>query len=153
MRISTAQLHEQGLISMLDRQTELAYTQQQLSTGKRILSPADDVLGTTQVLALQQVIDSHQQYSRNTDFAQARLQQEEVSITQVIDVLQRAHDLAIQSTNSTLDAQSRAAIAPEVRQELDSILGVATFKFFKYFYKYKHFNGRSLQTYMSVFSN
>jgi len=125
MRISTAQLHEQGLLAMLDRQEELAVTQQQLATGKRILAPSDDALGTTQVLALQQVIDSHLQFARNTDAAETRLEQEEASITHVVDVLQRVHELAVRATSSTLNAQSRATLAPEVRQLLDNLLGIA----------------------------
>lgn len=128
MRISTAQMSEQGVLSMLDRQTELAYTQQQVSTGKRILTPSDDVLGTTQALALQQVIDDHQQYSRNTDSAENRLQQEESTVTGVVDILQRAHELAMQAGSSTLTPQARANIAPEIRQELDNILGLANTK-------------------------
>jgi flagellar hook-associated protein 3 FlgL len=125
MRISTATLYEQGVNAMLDRQKELAFTQQQVATGKRITMPSDDVSGTTQSLALQQVIDTHQQFSRNSDVAKSRLQLEEGSITSTVDILQRVHELAIQAENTTLDAQSRADIAAEVRQHLDTLMGLA----------------------------
>jgi flagellar hook-associated protein 3 FlgL len=125
MRISTAQLHEQGLLSMLDRQTELARTQQQLSTGKRILSPSDDVLGTTQSLALQQVIDTHEQFGENAVAAENRLEREEIAITQVVDMLQRTRELAIQANSGSTGAQGRASIAVEIREQLDAIMGIA----------------------------
>ncbi len=49
MRISTAQMQSQAVRSMMDRQTELSYTQQQVATGKRILSPSDDEIGRAHV--------------------------------------------------------------------------------------------------------
>lgn len=128
MRISTAQMQSKALNAMLDRQTELSYTQEQVATGKRILSPKDDVLGTTQALTLQQQIDTHQQYQENADRAEERLITEETALNQVVTVLQRAQELAVQSSNSTLTASSRAGLAQEVRQQIDQVLGQANSK-------------------------
>ncbi|VAX04402.1 hypothetical protein MNBD_GAMMA19-1248, partial [hydrothermal vent metagenome] len=55
MRISTAQMQDRGVTAMLERQSELSKTQQQVATGKRILVPSDDVLGSTQILAFNKV--------------------------------------------------------------------------------------------------
>lgn len=100
---------------MLDRQSELSKTQQQVATGKRILSPSDDVYGSTQILALNKAIDTHVQYEENADVVEARLNQEEISLTQNINVLQRAKELAVQASNVTLSAADRGLIAAEVR--------------------------------------
>ena len=128
MRISTAQMQGNAVNSMLERQSELSKTQQQLATGKRILSPSDDILGSTQVLAFNKVIDTHKQFQKNADTAEYRLQQEEASVTQTIDMLQRAHELAVQGNNPTLTANSRAQIAVEVRQILQEVVSVANTK-------------------------
>ena len=42
MRISSTEQFRQGIDSILDQQAKLNRTQQQLATGKKILSPSDD---------------------------------------------------------------------------------------------------------------
>lgn len=125
MRISTSQMQSAAVRSMLDRQSELSYTQQQVATGKRILSPSDDVVGSMQAIVFQQSIDTQVQYQRNADVAEGRLASEETALTQAVNVLQRARELAIQGNSSTQTAESRAALAFELRQNLDQIVSLA----------------------------
>jgi len=125
MRISTQQMQQRGVDAMLERQTTLSSTQQQLATGKRINVPSDDVLGSTQVLALNEVIATSEQYQDNADIAENRLAAEEISITQAINVLQRARELAIQGNGGAMGPENRAAIAVELREILDEVLGLA----------------------------
>ena len=54
MRISTLQSYNKGLNSILDSQTQVSKTQQQVSTGRRVLTPADDPIAATKILQLQQ---------------------------------------------------------------------------------------------------
>jgi flagellar hook-associated protein 3 FlgL len=125
MRISTAQMAKQGVNSLLDRQTDLAKTQLELATGYKINKPSDDVLGTTQVLALEKVMETHKQYVDNAGLAEHRLQLEETALTQGADLLQRVRELAVQADNPTLTASQRAKLAPEVRELLDGMVGLA----------------------------
>ncbi len=125
MRISTQQMQQRGVDAMLERQAQLSVTQQQLATGKRLTAPSDDVLASTQVLALNEVIATYGQYQSNADVAENRLAAEEISITQGINVLQRARELAIQGNGGSLGAANRADIAVEVREILDEIIGLA----------------------------
>ena len=125
MRISTAQMQSQAVRDMQDRQSALAYTQAQVASGKRILSPSDDVTGSTRALALQQGIDMQRQYQVNADMAENRLVTEENILSQTVNVLQRARELAIQGNNPTLTAESRAMIASEVREILKETLSLA----------------------------
>jgi len=125
MRISTAQMQSQAVRSMQERQSTIAYTQQQLATGKRILTPSDDVTGSTRALALQQGVDMQKQYQVNADVAEGRLATEENVLAQTVNVLQRARELAIQGNNTTLTAESRAMLASEVRENLKEVLSLA----------------------------
>lgn len=125
MRISTVQMQNRGVAAMLDHQSELSKTQQQVASGKRILAPSDDVLGSTQILAFNEVIETHKQYQENSEAAEHRLLLEEGALTQSIDVLQRIHELAVQSENTTLTPSARALIAAEVRVLLDETVSVA----------------------------
>lgn len=128
MRISTSWIFQQGVNAMLDQQTTLAKTQQQLATGKRILAPSDDPSASTRVLELDQLIDTSKQYQRNSDYAQARLSLEETVLADVGDVLQRIRELAVRANNDTLSAGDRKAIAVEVRTNLDGLLQLSNSK-------------------------
>jgi flagellar hook-associated protein 3 FlgL len=125
MRISSLQMQDRGLAAIMDRQTELSKTQQQVATGKKFLVPSDDVLGATQALALKKVMSTHEQYSENSDVAENRLLQEESSLTQAINGLQRIRELAVQANNDSLNASNRANIAVEIREILSEVVGIA----------------------------
>jgi len=125
MRISTAQMQDRGVTAMLEQQAKLSQTQQQVATGKRILVPSDDVLGSTQILAFNKVIETHKQFQENADAAESRIQQEEAALTQTIDMLQRARELAVQGNSTSLGANERALIAVEVRALLSEVVSVA----------------------------
>ena len=122
MRISTAQIFQQGVSSMLNKQTELATTQQQLSTGKRILTPSDDPAASIRILDLNQVIETTSQYQRNADFAETRLAMEESVLTEVGDVLQRVRELSVRANNATSSASDRQSMAAEVRINIESLV-------------------------------
>ncbi len=128
MRISTFQIYQQGLNSMLSQQADLAKTQEQLATGKNILTPSDDPAAATRVLELGQLIETNSQYQRNADAAETRLALADSVLSQTGDLLQRARDLAVQGNNDTLDASDRTAIAFEVRGILDELMQVANSK-------------------------
>lgn len=122
MRLSTAQIFQQGVNSMLNKQTELAKTQQQLSTGKRILAPSDDPAAATRILDLNQVIETTSQYQRNADYAETRLAMEESVLTEVGDVLQRVRELSVRANNATSSASDRQSMAAEVRINIESLV-------------------------------
>ena len=128
MRISTSWIFQQGVNAMLDQQTALAKTQQQLATGQKILNPSDDPSASTRVLELDQLIDTTQQYQRNSDYAETRLQLEETVLSEAGDILQRVRELAVRANNDTLSAGDRQAIAIEVRTNLNGLVQLANSK-------------------------
>ena len=128
MRISTSQIYQQGVQTMLNKQAELAKTQQQVATGDRILAPSDDPAAATRILELNQAIDNNNQFQRNADVAEARLGVEEAVLTGFTDQLQRVRELAIQANNDTLTVEDRGSIATEVGEILDSLLQLANTK-------------------------
>ncbi|MGE0372688.1 MAG: flagellar hook-associated protein FlgL [Gammaproteobacteria bacterium] len=125
MRVSTNQINLIAMNSILDQQTRVARTQEQLSTGKRILSPSDDPSGTSALIGYRQSLDTITQYQENITAARQRLQREESALGSVGNVLDRIRELALQANNSALSAEDRRYIAVEVRQNLDEIMTVA----------------------------
>lgn len=128
MRISTLQMFRQGINSILSQQTEVVRTQNQLSTGKRIVSPSDDPTGAAQLVGLSETARITEQFLRNSDQARARLEQEDSSLGAVMESLQRARELAVRGLNDTNSAEQRIGLANEVHQLLDEVMGLANYK-------------------------
>ena len=99
MRISTNQIYDQNIRSIMENQGELSKTQQQLATGKRILTPSDDPVGAAKVLRLTEEIDELTQFQRNNDLVQGSLGQQEAVLTNVTDSINRARTLVVQAGN------------------------------------------------------
>ena len=128
MRIGTLQMFRQGINSILDQQAKLFETQNQLATGKRINSPSDDPTGAAQLVGLSESSKITAQYQDNILAARTRLELEDTALGSVGDVLQRVRELTIQALNDTNSATDRAAIATEVRQLADEVIGLANRK-------------------------
>lgn len=125
MRISTSQLHNTALNSILDQQSSLLKVQQQIATGRRILTPSDDPSGAARALNLTQVDSVFQQYNENANLANGRLRIEENTLTGVTNLIQTVRELAIQANNDTQSNESRRAISQEVRQRLNELVDLA----------------------------
>lgn len=125
MRISTSLFNQRGLASILDQQSGLLDIQTKIATGKRISSPSDDPSGSVQIIKLSEAKSITEQYIRNSNSAISRLQLEESTIKSVEDTLIRVRELSIQSGNGILSNQDRKAIAIELRQHLQGLVGLA----------------------------
>ncbi len=128
MRISTQMIQRLAVNSILDRQTTLSQTQQQLATGRRIQTPADDPTGATQALTASQKLGITEQYQTNAGRAVSRLESEETLLIAAGNSLQRIRELAIQGENGSLSQGARDAIAVEVWQRLDELFDMANSK-------------------------
>lgn len=125
MRISTQQLYRNGIANLGSAQQALTRTQQQISSGKKILSPADDPIGASRVLRLNQELEQNSQFQKNLDLAQSRLELEDGVLEGVTEVYQRVRELAVQSGDGILSAADRNSIAQELRNRLDQLTGLA----------------------------
>ncbi|MFQ5486956.1 MAG: flagellar hook-associated protein FlgL [Gammaproteobacteria bacterium] len=125
MRISTGQIHQAALKSLLDQQASLSKTQQQVATGKRILVPSDDPALSAELLGLDQTYKITTQYQENITAARTRLNREESTLASMTNILNRVRELANQGNNSTLTNIDRGAIAVEVKQGLNELFSLA----------------------------
>jgi flagellar hook-associated protein 3 FlgL len=125
MRISTSQMTDNAVASMQDTQAQIAKTQQQLSTGLRVLTPADDPSAAASILSLNQSISITQQYQTNSSAAQASLNLEDSTLSSANDIMQTIRGLAVQALNGTMSASDRSAIATQVTQLTQQLQGLA----------------------------
>lgn len=128
MRISTSWNHQLGVNAMLDQQANLSETQMKLSTGKKILTPSEDPAAAVRLIDLDQVTKQTQQYQDNIVIARQRLSLEEANIQSVVDTLFRIKELTVQGLNDTNLQSDREAIAAEIDQLNEHLLGIANTK-------------------------
>jgi len=124
-RISSFMISQRSMDAMLHQQSKVSDTQQQISTGRRVLTPSDDPASAARVLDLSGAIGTVQQYLNNADRAQSRLETEEGVLVGIGNALQRANELAIQGNNDPLSVADKQAIATEVRQLQDQIFALS----------------------------
>ncbi|MDH5358793.1 MAG: flagellar hook-associated protein FlgL, partial [Gammaproteobacteria bacterium] len=125
MRISTSYISQQNIDAMMKQQTDLAATQAQLATGKKIGSPSDDPVAAIKTLDIQRRLGLSNQYQDNASTAESKLSISEGILAQSVDVVQRIRELAVQGLNDTNSAEARAGIAEEIDQLNQALLGLA----------------------------
>jgi flagellar hook-associated protein 3 FlgL len=128
MRISTAWANQSSVSSMLNTQAKLQETQLQISTGKKILTPADDPTASALLIDLKQSLKQTEQYQNNINTARHRLTMEEGVLQNATEILQRIHELGVQGLSGTNTQQSRTAAAVEMESLNDQLLSLANTK-------------------------
>jgi len=125
MRISTAGMHRTSISAILDKQVALSRTQNQVATGKKFQSAAEDPIGATRVAGLERKLADNAQYERNSNIIQSRLSYEEQTLADITSVLQSARDSALAGGNAALGQAERKMIATQVRQNLAALMEMA----------------------------
>jgi flagellar hook-associated protein 3 FlgL len=125
MRISSNQLVQGGLSAILDQQARIARTQEQISTGRRVVRAADDPAAASRLVLLRQETGRIDQYQRNIGSAASRLAFTESLLGSATGVLDRLRELALQANNSTQSQTTRELVRHEVLQLRDELLNLA----------------------------
>ncbi|MCP5327999.1 MAG: flagellar hook-associated protein FlgL [Sinobacteraceae bacterium] len=125
MRIATSTIQQGGLASMLRAQAELARTQEQIATGRRVVTAADDPGAAVQIQQIERSLAANQQYATNVAVVTSRLAQEEQALENAGSTIRRVYELTLQSNNGTVDFASRKALAIEVRSRIEELMSIA----------------------------
>ncbi|SEE46650.1 flagellar hook-associated protein 3 [Pseudomonas anguilliseptica] len=124
MRISSIQAFNNGVSGLGRNYSNVIRTQEQISSGNRILTPADDPVASVRLLQLEQQQAVLGQYKENLTAAKNSLTQEETTITSVVNVLQRIRELAVQAGGGALSAEDRKSIAKELSEREGELLNL-----------------------------
>ncbi len=143
MRISTLQAFNNGVAGLQRNYANATRTQEQISTGNRILTPADDPVASVRLLQLDQQQNVLSQYNANLTAAKNSLTQEEVTLNSVNTVLQRVRELAVQAGNGGLSAEDRKSIAAELREREDELLSLMNTRNARGEYLFSGFQGKT----------
>lgn len=102
---------------------------EQIATGKKINSAADNPAGLAQVNLLRSQYSSYGVVRNNLTFGTSLLEASSSALTNVTESLEEMRDLAVQASNGALSTSDRAALQAsfaEFQGQIDTTVGSAT---------------------------
>lgn len=110
----------------LSRLTEqLAASQRQIATARRVNSPADDPVAFVRAASLQREAAAGEAMGRAMDAASRRLAATDIALGSITGIVQRVKELALAGANAPLTQADRQALATEARELLAAMQGLA----------------------------
>jgi flagellar hook-associated protein 3 FlgL len=125
MRISTMQIYNGGTAGIQKLQSDLYSAQNQVSTGRRIVTPKDDPIGAAQALMVTQAGAVNELYLKNQGTADSKLSALDSTLQGVNDELANIYEKSIAAGNGAYSDSDRKAIAAELTERLDSLVSLA----------------------------
>ena len=117
-RISDQLANSLLLEQLRTNQTALLKIEQQISTGRRVITPSDDAPASARAIDLQRLLERKAQIKTNLQTNQSYLSATDGALSSVSDLLNEARGLALSASGSTITDDQRATAA----QQIDSIL-------------------------------
>jgi flagellar hook-associated protein 3 FlgL len=125
LRISTHAIYEAGTTQLNTLQSQMAKTQMQLSTNKRMLTAADDPIASARALELTQSQSMNTQFATNRSNAKASLSLVDQSLNDVSGQITDIQALIVTAGNGGYSQTDRAALATELEGRLSDLVGLA----------------------------
>ena len=128
MRISTSQIYDAGSLNIQRNQAALFKLQNQLSTGRRVLTPEDDPVAAAQALLVTQAKEINTQQTTNQGTARSQLGLVDSQLSTLVDLIQNVRERVVQAGNGSLSNSDRQSIATELEARLGELMGIANAK-------------------------
>lgn len=125
MRISSKTIFDVGVTQIGSLQNSLSRTQQQLSTGRRNLTAADDPIATARALEVTQSQSINTQLVTNRSNAKSMLSLETVALASSTSILQDVKTLMVNAGNGGMTQKDRESLAVELEGRLADLIGQA----------------------------
>lgn len=124
MRISTNTIYQTAISKIGDLQTEQSKLQQQIATGKRILTPSDDPLSASRALEISQSQNMNTQFTNNRKIAVGSLTGLDTSLGAINEILTTTQTTLVGAAG-TLSATQKTAVATQLSSTLETLIGLA----------------------------
>ncbi len=128
MRISSGMIYDAGVSSINRQLSDMIHLQQQMATGRRILTPSDDPVASAAALEVSQAVDITAQYTKSQGNASSSLGLAETQLQSASDLMVEVRSLAVSAGNGVLSNSDRQSIATQLRASFDQLLGIANSK-------------------------
>ena len=124
MRVSSAQLHDQSIVSIGRLNSAATETQRQVATGQRLLQAADDPAAAGRISRLDAELSQRARYVENASRAEELLAQEETVLDQIVETLQRVREITLQAGDGALSPIDRTFLGAELGVRFDELVAL-----------------------------
>lgn len=128
MRISTNTIYQSGTNRLMDLQSDLSKLNEQISSGKKVRSPADDPVASARILELSNAQNMNNTYTETRKVARTSLETYESSLTSITSVIQDVQSSLVNAGNGAYTNEQRKIIANELQVRLDTLVGLSNTK-------------------------
>ena len=128
MRVGSFSIYNQISGSMDQDMSTITQLENQLSSGKKFSKNSDNVTGVITAMDYNLELNQDSRYLSNIDSANAILSDESTAMSSTLDALNSAKEIALEGANGTSNSQDMAALAQQVYQIRDELLGYANTK-------------------------
>lgn len=125
MRISSKTIFDSNVSLLGQQQTQLLKTQQQVASGRRINTAADDPVAAARALEIAQSDATNTQYATNRTMARHKLSLAESNLQSVNALLQDVRTAVVNAGNGSLTGNDRKTIAADLSGRLQELIGLA----------------------------
>lgn len=125
MRVSTSQIYDTGTLGIQRNQTNMLSSYNQISSGKRVVTPEDDPVSASQALVVIQSQSVNTRYIENQGKAQDQLSLVDTRLADATSILQSVISSTVQAGNPSLNDANRQALAKQLQVDLQDLLGIA----------------------------
>jgi flagellar hook-associated protein 3 FlgL len=125
LRISTNAMYQNGTTQLNTLQSQMAKTQMQLSTNRRMLTAADDPIAAARALEVTQSQSMNTQFGTNRTNANISLSMVDTTLQDVSTQIQDIQSLIVTAGNATYTQSDREALATELEGRLTDLIGLA----------------------------
>ncbi|NSL56811.1 flagellar hook-associated protein FlgL [Uliginosibacterium aquaticum] len=128
MRVSTSLIYDTNVATIGRQQVDLLHTQQQLSTGSRVVAPSDDPVASARALEISQSVSRINLEKENQGTASDSLKALDSQLGAIGELLTYVRERAVQAGNDALSAEDRRSIAVDVRAQFEELMSLANAK-------------------------
>src|SRR4030066_1289315 len=125
MRISSNTLFDSNVALLGQQQTRLLQTQQQIASGRRILTASDEPVAAARALEIGQSDTMNTQYAANRTAARHKLSLAESNLQSVTSLLQDVRTAVVGAGNGTFNNSDRQTVAADLSGRLQELTGLA----------------------------
>src|SRR5690625_6099771 len=123
MRISSALYFQTGVNTINKQEGDLLHLFQQIGSGRRMITPADDPLAAAQSITLAQSQSMNERFGANRHVAMQALGESENTLNNIVNQLSGLKTRLIEAGNGALSDQDRTALAQVLAESQDTLYG------------------------------
>jgi flagellin-like hook-associated protein FlgL len=129
MRISDTRAFREFLYNYNRIKDELNRSNQEISTGKKLINPSDDPVNVSRAIRAKADINKIEQYNKNINYDIAYSKEVDLALSEVQDIIVNIKQKTISAMNGTMGEDDRATLSDYILENLDDLKSIANRKF------------------------